>query len=1047
MLTAQQLKKPPVLLVKDEKAKESSPLKVSQFSVNVVVTGNTAETTMTMIFSNDTDRVLEGELVFPLNEGTTVSGYSLEVNGKMRKGVVVEKNYARSTYESTIREEIDPGLVEWTKGNNFRTRIYPIPAKGTKKVSISYEETLRDSAKDRNNLKYSLPLAFTDKIDEFELKIKVVKPDGEQKIIIENDAGLDLQLKDKNQWELEAKHKDFLANQTLELQLPKEALPEAITFKAKDGAHYFYIADHKITPKGTMTRAVPKRVKLIWDASHSRAERDIEKEMDILIGYLAQPEIESVELEVVRNEVIKLGVFQNDKEGFINVIKTITELDYDGATRLGMIDLGANEPDAILVFTDGITTLGKADTWRHYQGKAPVFAIHASQSAEHSLLRSIALRSQGAYINLKTTEATTAFKLMTEQVFSLISVTGEGVREAYPSISTPVNGTMSVSGLLDSAVSEVTLNYGVAGKILTKNTFKINADSGASDTSSIARLWAQKKLAELELESEQNEEAIVDLATKYKIVTRYTSLLVLDRMEDYVRYAIAPPEPELRAEYERLLKELPSDQEADAEFRAGLLKDWQEMVNWHQQKPIDVNPLVAKRAKVLFAAAEAQRDKLRKYVMHNKMLPEKKEEMMDRILDLDQLVKANPVDSGLKGDALTAKQLAIFKENHALVSQLVNEKGKQRVGASLDRAGSSDPFSSEESASAPAPALLPGSGSGESGNAAFPVTPATPTDAFAAEEEIPSNQPEPTIKLQEWNPDTPYLKELRQAAKDKKSVEELEDLYFKLKKDYPQNSGFYLDVAQFFTTHNQDAVALRILSTVAELDVENPALLRILAHRYDQLGHYELAELIFREVLTLRDEEPQSYRDLALVLEKRGEVQEAADLLWQVSMSVWDERFQRFQLITLTELNALIAKNADKIKTAEYDSQFIKNLDCDVRIVLTWDADNTDLDLWVTDVLGEKCDYSHNRTATGGRMSDDITQGYGPEVFMIKKALSGRYVINTNYYGNNQQNLAGETTLQATLITNWGRPNEKRQAITLRLKEAQDVVDVGELEF
>ena len=75
--------KPPAILAKQPGAEKSSPLRVSKLAVEVVVTGNTAETKMTMEFLNETERVLEGQLVFPLLEGMTVSQYALEVNGKM----------------------------------------------------------------------------------------------------------------------------------------------------------------------------------------------------------------------------------------------------------------------------------------------------------------------------------------------------------------------------------------------------------------------------------------------------------------------------------------------------------------------------------------------------------------------------------------------------------------------------------------------------------------------------------------------------------------------------------------------------------------------------------------------------------------------------------------------------------------------------------------------------------------------------------------------------------------------------------------------------
>ena len=80
-------------------------------------------------------------------------------------------------------------------------------------------------------------------------------------------------------------------------------------------------------------------------------------------------------------------------------------------------------------------------------------------------------------------------------------------------------------------------------------------------------------------------------------------------------------------------------------------------------------------------------------------------------------------------------------------------------------------------------------------------------------------------------------------------------------------------------------------------------------------------------------------------------------------------------------------------------------------------------------------------------MSRDMTQGYGPEEFMIKRAFIGDYHIEANYYGNSQQNLAGATTVQATVYTNWGRPHQKKQEITLRLKDSKEVVKVGSISF
>jgi len=51
-------------------------------------------------------------------------------------------------FENTIRQNIDPGLVEKTKGNNFRACIHPLPAKGIRHIVIAVEPVLGQFGKD-----------------------------------------------------------------------------------------------------------------------------------------------------------------------------------------------------------------------------------------------------------------------------------------------------------------------------------------------------------------------------------------------------------------------------------------------------------------------------------------------------------------------------------------------------------------------------------------------------------------------------------------------------------------------------------------------------------------------------------------------------------------------------------------------------------------------------------------------------------------------------------------------------------------------------------
>ena len=115
-------------------------------------------------------------------------------------------------------------------------------------------------------------------------------------------------------------------------------------------------------------------------------------------------------------------------------------------------------------------------------------------------------------------------------------------------------------------------------------------------------------------------------------------------------------------------------------------------------------------------------------------------------------------------------------------------------------------------------------------------------------------------------------------------------------------------------------------------------------------------------------------------------------------------------------------------------------------MVLSWDADNTDIDLWVTDPNGEKVFYANALSYQGGRISRDFTGGYGPEEFSLKHAKPGKYRVQAEFYGHRQQIVAPATTLQLELFTNYGKPAQQSRAITLRLAGQKEVVDVGEFE-
>jgi len=164
-------------------------------------------------------------------------------------------------------------------------------------------------------------------------------------------------------------------------------------------------------------------------------------------------------------------------------------------------------------------------------------------------------------------------------------------------------------------------------------------------------------------------------------------------------------------------------------------------------------------------------------------------------------------------------------------------------------------------------------------------------------------------------------------------------------------------------------------------------------------------------------------------------------------MGTWD-RFDEIELIALVELNDLWPRaKAAGVAAWPLDPRLEKRLDMDVRIVMTWDADMTDMDLHVLEASDEEAYYGHNLTTIGGKVSRDFTQGYGPEEYSLRRAMHGTYKIKSHFYGSSAADLIGAVTLQVDVYTNFGRPSEKRRSLTFRLTDRKEEFVLGEIEL
>ena len=140
----------------------------------------------------------------------------------------------------------------------------------------------------------------------------------------------------------------------------------------------------------------------------------------------------------------------------------------------------------------------------------------------------------------------------------------------------------------------------------------------------------------------------------------------------------------------------------------------------------------------------------------------------------------------------------------------------------------------------------------------------------------------------------------------------------------------------------------------------------------------------------MRPENPNSFIDVAVSLireNKPSSYSEAVKALLKVIEGKWDVRFDQIELTALLELarclkkmkqNNLFVLASNLIPPSLVEWDLLKEIDDDIRIILNWDTDLSNVELEVIEPNGQVANPFHNLTSNGGMLSKDFTGGYGP---------------------------------------------------------------------
>jgi len=202
---------------------------------------------------------------------------------------------------------------------------------------------------------------------------------------------------------------------------------------------------------------------------------------------------------------------------------------------------------------------------------------------------------------------------------------------------------------------------------------------------------------------------------------------------------------------------------------------------------------------------------------------------------------------------------------------------------------------------------------------------------------------------------------------------------------------------------------------------------------------------LFKKILKANGGEPQSYLDLsyAYTMEKRYD-KSLSLLEFILQKNDWDKHFDQIELIAMMEIGKLL-NLAQHENYPIYSFQIINNiffvpLHFDIRIVLLWDSELTDIDLIIKNPLDETCNTLKNYNISDRALiSKDYSRGFGPIEYLLKTATHGTYHIYIRILNTNKEH---NITSILRIYTNFARPEkekEKIKVITIDPKEKRNI--------
>lgn len=573
-----------------------SPLPMKQLTVDVVLDQRVARVAIDHTFHNASDAVREGMYRFAIPPDAALQRLSMYVGGALMESAVVERMRARRVYEDLVLRRVDPALLEHDGPGKLALRVYPLAPREDKRLALTYTQSL-PKLYDAWSLTVPLP-----KIDQpvedvrFRLRLadcascEVSSPSHQLSVARKGDGV-----------ELAYHGKAVVPGDSLVLHV-RERRAGATAARHRDGADDYYLL--RVPGNLPTTPPAPKRRHwmILQDASASRGPLERRAQAELVSALVReldeQDQVAITSFDLAPRALMPFRrVLEVDPAALASTLREAPG--GIGATDLGraldaaveaLRAAGATDP-MIVYLGDGVATAGerRLDGLRaRLAGKATFIGLAVGEGADPSLLGGLAAATGGlvATFDLSDDLRWRAFDLVatlhtarvTGLAAALFDPAGrplEGALLRAPQISEGEEVELLVKVPSGTELAAVELTGQLDGAPWRQRLELGAATWARGDTGYVPRLWAQREIERLLLakqepvlappcasancpETRELREArdevlrkqIVALGTRFFLLSRHTSLLVLENDAMYAQYGVAKGRGQTWAPYE-----------------------------------------------------------------------------------------------------------------------------------------------------------------------------------------------------------------------------------------------------------------------------------------------------------------------------------------------------------------------------------------------------------------------------------------------------------------------------------------------------------------